>query len=260
MRLAPAPRSPARRRAHVAARRAQRGLSPVEIMVGLVISLLIVGGLGHLVMGSRETGRVERNLLQMQESGRVAVEMIARELRKTGYRTERVLPVELVFPPASPFGTAGAVLSGADTSLTQRWVGSGDSWMRSCLGNDVAAGAMVVQTLSVADGELRCRARNLATGSDQTQPLLNHIEAVQLRYGIDTDGDDYADRYVAAAGVGDWTRVASIDVRLRTVSGEDFLTPQAQPYTAFDGSVVTPEDRRLRRSYATVVALRNRLP
>jgi type IV pilus assembly protein PilW len=255
--LAPVARRAACRAAH---RTAQRGLSPVEIMVGLVISLLVIGGLGHLVTSSRDTGRVERNMLQMQESGRVAVEMIARELRKTGYRTERVLPVEQVFPAASPFTVAGAVLAGGDTTLTQRWVGSGDTWMRSCLGIDVANGAMVVQTLSVADGELRCRARNLATGSDQTEPLLNNIEALQVRYGIDTNGDEFADSYVAAAGVADWTRVASIDVRLRTVSTEDFLTPQPQPYTAFDGSVATPVDRRLRRSYATVVALRNRLP
>lgn len=241
-------------------RRRQRGVSPVEILVGLVISLLIVGGLGHLVTGTRETTRVERNLQQMQESGRVAVQMISRELRKSGFRTERVLAVDVVFPAAAPFVTAGAVLSGGDDTVTQRYLGSGDTWMRNCVGGDVAAAAMVVQTVSVAGGELRCRAQNLGAGTDITQPLLSNIEAMQLRYGIDVDGDSYADSYVAAAAVADWTQVASIDVRLRTVSTDDNLSHTPQPYIGFNGSVVTPTDRRLRRNYSTVIALRNRLP
>jgi len=60
--------------------------------------------------------------------------------------------------------------------------------------------------------------------------------------------------------VADWARVASVNVQLRVVSSEDGLADAAQPYLDFDGNAVTPEDRRLRRSYAVVVALRNLLP
>ena len=60
-----------------------------------------------------------------------------------------------------------------------------------------------------------------------------------------------------------WTceaRVASVNVQLRVVSSESGVADAPQAYPGFDGVAVTPTDQRLRRTYATVVALRNLLP
>ncbi len=239
----------------------QRGLSPVELMIGLVLGLVLVAGLGHLLAGSRQGSRVEQNVQQMQETGRFAVDIVGRELRKAGFRFDRALAPELVFPAAAPFTAAGAVIVGDATSVTLRYQSGGDNWTRTCLGDDVPAGRIVEQTLAVAGGQLTCRARTFGAGAiDATQPLLDNIEDVDITYGVDNDADGFADTYLAAGAVANWGNVVSVNVQLRTVSAEDFVADNPQPFVGFDNAVVTPEDLRLRRTYATVVALRNRLP
>jgi len=81
-----------------------------------------------------------------------------------------------------------------------------------------------------------------------------------VTFGVDGDTDGFADSYVAAAAVADWSRVVSVAIQLRVVSSEDGVADAPQPYTGFDGVAVTPTDRRLRRNYSSVVALRNLLP
>jgi type IV pilus assembly protein PilW len=250
-------------RARPARRGRQAGLSIIEILVGLVIGLLIVSGMSSMVVGSRQTSRLERNLQDMQSIGRAAVQVISSEVRKGGYRTNREQALTDVFPAAAaPFDTAGAVVVGLETDdgLQLRYQGSGDAWTTDCLGNAIGNEQAVWQTLWLQDGTLNCRARNLTLNTDQTLGLIPQIEAISIRYGVDDDGDGFADVYRAAADVADWSRVASVNVQLRVVSAEDGLTDTSQPYLDFDGAATTPDDRRVRRSYAAVIAIRNLLP
>lgn len=246
------------------ARRA-RGISMVEILVGLALGLVLVSGVSSLVVGSRQTGRAERNLLEMQATGRFATEMLAREIRKAGYRGNRERSLEDLFPAAAvPFLSAGSVVAGgaAGDEITVRFQGLDNTatGLVDCLGNGVNPNHDVWQTLSLVNGELRCRTRNLTTATDETVALMSQIEALLFTFGVDTDGDSYADAYRAAAAVGDWARVASVNVQLRVVSSESGVADAPQAYPGFDGVAVTPTDQRLRRTYATVVALRNLLP
>jgi type IV pilus assembly protein PilW len=241
----------------------QRGISIVEIMVGLTVGLMLITGVASLVVGSRQTSRVERNLLEMQGIGRIAVETISREVRKAGFRANRERGLDEIFPAgAAPFTTAATVVAGfaGGDGVDLRYQGAGDNWTTDCLGNAIAEGQELRQTLWLEGGELRCRARNMATNTDQTLALIPQLEAMSINYGIDDDGDGFADTYRAAPAVANWARVASVNVQLRVVSSEDGLADAAQPYLDFAGNAVTPGDRRLRRSYGVVVALRNLLP
>jgi type IV pilus assembly protein PilW len=243
------------------ARGRQRGVSPVEILIGLVLGLALLAGLLQLMSGTRQNTRVQTNLQLMQENGRFAIETVGRELRKTGYRWDRALGDELVFPASPPFA-AEVVVNGTADTVGLRYQSGGDAWTSTCLGETLPAGTRIEQTLSVVDGELRCRVRvpDSAVANDQTQALLTGVEAMAVTYGVDVDGDSFADAYRAAGVITNWSQVVSINLQLRTVSAEDGVSDGPQPYIDFDGSVVTPADRRLRRTYATVVALRNRLP
>ncbi len=95
--------------------------------------------------------------------------------------------------------------------------------------------------------------------SFSSEELVEGVEDMQLLYGVDTDTDGTADSYVRADDVADWTQVVSVRVDLLLRSLEDDLARQAQPYV-FHGANTTPGDRRVRRAFTTVVALRNRLP
>jgi type IV pilus assembly protein PilW len=246
---------------HLASR--LRGVSAVEILVGLAVGLVLLAGISSMVLGSRQTSRSEQSLVAMQATGRIAMDMLGRELRKAGYRTDRERSVDEAFPSAAaPFVAAGAVIVGqaGDAGLAVRFQAAGDSWSSDCLGNPLGAGEEIHQTLWLQGSELFCRTQNLTAGTDQSLPLVPQIEALRLRYGIDTDGDGFADEYRAAAAVTDWARLASVKLQMRMVSAEDGLTDAPQAFLDLDGTAQTPTDRRLRRSFATVIALRNILP
>ena len=240
-----------------------RGISVIEILVGLAIGLVLVTGMSSMVVGSRQTSRSERQLLEMQATGRIAIDVVGRELRKAGFRANRERSLADVFAPAAaPFGTASAVVAATATEdgFTVRFQGSGDSWTSDCLGNAIGAGHDIWETIWLQGGALRCQVRNQTTNTEQTLALIPQVEAMTITYGIDDDGDGFADAYRNATAVANWSRVASVNVQLRIVSSEDGLADVAQPYRGFDGVAVIPSDRRLRRNYSTVVALRNILP
>ena len=248
---------------NIRSRHRSRGLSMIEILVGLVVGLVMLAGMSSLVVGSRQTSRSERQLLEMQATGRIAIDVMGREIRKAGFRANRERSLSEVFPAAgAPFGTASAVVaaSAAADGLSVRFQGSGDSWTSDCLGNAVGAGHDIWETIWLQDGALQCRVRNLSTNTEQTLALIPQVEAMAISFGIDDDGDGFADASRSAAAVTNWSRVASVNVQLLIVSSEDGLTEAAQPYLGFDGGAVIASDRRLRRNYSTVIALRNILP
>ena len=96
--------------------------------------------------------------------------------------------------------------------------------------------------------------------------LARGVEDMQARYGLDTDGDGVVNRYVDAAAVDQlcvseannrcWERVATVRVALLLRTSADGISQGAQTYR-FDGQSRTATDRRLRREFLTVVALRN---
>lgn len=244
-------------------RQRRLGMTVIEILVAMAIGLVLIAGFGSMVVGSRQSSRAERNLTEVQTIGRVGLDVIARELRKAGYRVDREQDLADLFPAAgAPFEQAGAVVARATegTGFTIRYQGTGDTWSTDCLGNPVSAGQVVWESLWLQQDTLRCRVRNLGLSTDTTEVLIPQLEDLSIAFGVDSNGDGQADLYQSASAVVDWTRIASVKVQLRAVSAEDGLTDAAQPYLDAAGTLRTPADRRLRRAFTTVTALRNVLP
>lgn len=62
----------------------QKGLSLVEIMVAVVISSILILGVTDLFNGSFMSGRSNSQVVRMQESGRLALEIIGTDARRAG--------------------------------------------------------------------------------------------------------------------------------------------------------------------------------
>jgi type IV pilus assembly protein PilW len=98
-----------------------------------------------------------------------------------------------------------------------------------------------------------------AADFDDPLELADGVEDMQILYGEDTGGgDDYADEYVAAKDVDDWTEVRSARINL-LLRSEEGITSKPQTIT-FNGASVGGADSRLRMIYTSTVTLRNRLP
>ena len=96
-------------------------------------------------------------------------------------------------------------------------------------------------------------------GQPQPVEMVEGVERLLMLYGEDTDGDQAANKYVAADAVGTWNNVVSAKALLLLATANDNMATSSQPYK-FNGVTTTPSDRRLRQSLTSMVTLRNRTP
>ena len=65
--------------------RKQKGLSLVEIMIAMLLGLFLTGGIMQIFASSRMTYKVHEATSRMQETGRMAVEVLARDIRMADF-------------------------------------------------------------------------------------------------------------------------------------------------------------------------------
>jgi len=233
---------------------AQRGFSPIEMLVGLAIGLLLVMGLSEGITRQHMNARVQEELSRMEDAGRFALHAIERSLRQAGFRPNDSTPETSPLAADASF-QEGAVIgpSGSSASaLMLRYQGISDGTQTNCQGVTSKTNTMQVELWSLGLASLQCTVLGF------TQPLAPSVEDLQFALGLDNDGDGSADELLLPATVEKWTNVVSVRVYLRLLSGEDGLIESPQPYEDANGRLTTPGDRRLRRTFTATVSLRQR--
>lgn len=215
---------------HAAGR--QRGMGMVELLVAMVIGLFMLAGMFTIFYSSRQTWSAQQGLAGLQDNERLAMTLIANVIQPAGYFPDPLTRnVLAALPVASPFTVAGQAIVGSTDAggdrLAVRFVSAPGDGLLNCLGrsNTGSTNATWVNQFQVDAGkqQLQC------TLNGQTHGLVSGVTAMHLLYGVDTDGDGSADRYLAAANVADWSAVRSVRITL------DFANPLAgqagQPQT-----------------------------
>ena len=64
----------------------QQGLSLVELMISVVIGMFLVAVMGSVSLGSKTTFTAQDSVSHLQDSGRFAMDTMARDLRMSGFR------------------------------------------------------------------------------------------------------------------------------------------------------------------------------
>ena len=72
-------------RMHMKAHTRCRGFSLVELMVALVITLILLAGIGQIFLSSKKSYTLQDSLSRMQENGRYAMNTLSQDLRRAGY-------------------------------------------------------------------------------------------------------------------------------------------------------------------------------
>ena len=104
---------------------------------------------------------------------------------------------------------------------------------------------------------------NAATSTAAFQPeeLVEGIESMQVRYGIDGDNNETIDSWVSADAVADWNDVLSAEITLLARAGEEYGSDTDTVVYTLGGTTFNPvDDRRLRQVFSTTIGVRNRLP
>ena len=63
----------------------QTGVGLVELMVGLVIGIVLSMAAAALYLGTRDMSRGSQAITDVNETGKIALEMIGREIQKAGF-------------------------------------------------------------------------------------------------------------------------------------------------------------------------------
>ncbi len=248
----------------------QRGISMVEIMIGLLISSILIGGVVQIFASNKQTYHLQDELSRVQESGRIAMEILQRSIRGAGFDN-----VTGAFVPAT-------TIDGASDSI--HIISSGNI---GCLGPAVVNDIFTITNVGTTNS-LACSAAGAAP-----QPLIDNVQTMQFLYGVDDDGNRTADRYVNATTVNAgllWNSVVSVRVGLllgtspleqrsrMILTPMTFATVAANPLLAIfdvdndgvpelfdtDGDGVpdtnVAQDNRLYRVFTSTITLRNRVP
>lgn len=121
------------------------GFSIVELMVALVITLILLAGIGQIFMSSKKSYTIQESLGRMQENGRYALETMVADLRRAGYLggNADVTTIEDYTPGGVSNGNRIATENGTCTSvdwarmLTHRIFGKdGSRGSYGCLPSD----------------------------------------------------------------------------------------------------------------------------
>ncbi len=101
-------------------------------------------------------------------------------------------------------------------------------------------------------------------GAKPPQELIQGVEAMQVKYGVDTDGDLLANTYVTADNVTNWSTVVSINIAVLARSiDETGVEKDKQTYNLLGGAAAGGgtygpfNDRRQRAVFTTTITLRN---
>ena len=276
--------------------RPAHGFSLIELMVAMSIGLILTLIIGQIFINSRAVFASTDNLSRLQENARYGFNLISREVRSAGFKSDSRPTPDPAF--AAPFaaiqgtdgGTAGTPASGVPDLLTVRFQGNGtappgnaDGTAQDCLGARVPYGTVVTNTFLVQADPANNNEPTLYCNTDAAAPtvcaalcypLVPGVENMQILYGEDffdwtagavagqTDGS--ADRWLTAPNVGSWDNVVSVRMSLLMRTADrvaDRPTPNTTFYAMSGTNVYAPgNDTRLRRVFTMVINLRNRTP
>lgn len=250
----------------------QHGVSLIEILVSLTISLFLMAGVLQVFINSKQAYRIGSAFGELQENGRFLTDYLPKMIRMSGYRTppddKMFTSVNTIFPNASShiqvvdnLGTNGSDI------ITIRFQGAGDGagnpdgTIVDCLNQGVDSESIATSVFSInANNELECQAINAnAAAAVNTQVLVTGVENMQVLFGEDLDGDRVADRYVSPNFAGlDLGNVVTMRMSLLVASNDEiYKTIDNNSYNLL-GTVYTPTpDYRIRKSFEFTVQLRN---
>lgn len=235
--------------------RRQIGMTLVELMIGMVLGLFLIGGVTAMFISSKQGFRLQTGLTDTQQRGRAIITMLTQDMELAGY--PKMDGIAAIIPTYS--------LDGGGTASDQVAVMYNSAF--DCLGNATpvyGTGKQYAKNIySIVNNNLVCTTRDEANSVLNSQVIAEGVENLQVLYGEDrdaTDGVANATNYVRADRVSNWSNVVSVRVAI-LVNSLDTIdsTPDTATFNLLgQGTIGAAGDLLRRRSYSTTVVIRNR--
>lgn len=233
----------------------QRGISLIEIMVAITISLILLAGISQIFLSSKTSYNLQDGMGRLQENARYALDVLNRSVGMAGY-TESITPIDAF----NTTNTQDNVSTNSDLDFTVANGKASDvievnyTSATDCLGN--ATGGQATDRFYINGSDLMC----LGNGSNTPGIMAEGVENMQILYGEDTDNDNTANHYVSVGNVVDWTAVVSVRIALlvSTVQSVGSNTTDNKTHVLLNATPIGPiGDSVIRRVFSRTIILRN---
>lgn len=242
----------------------QHGLSLVELLIAMALGLMLTLGALQMMLSSQTMYSTTDTLSRIQESGRFALNFIAKDVRMAGYFSDSLSNIIL---HEDDCDGNPCTFNGGGTNSDQFAVLLDPESDLDCLGNivgddDVIANVYFIDTQNQVSS-LYCRSLNTTTNNwySAAQPLVDGIENMQVLYGVADPSDDYrVSQYVPEgdAEITNWAEIGALKISLLVNNGQttgngDNLTRQ---FVLLD-EALSFTDRHNRQVFTTTVTVNN---
>lgn len=230
----------------------QRGLTLVEIMVALTISLLLLAGVMQVLLSNKASHNLQSGLGRLQENARAAMDILSLNISMAGYTTGTTAINKINTANTLDNTTANATLgftvaNGKASDIIEINYQSATD----CLGQ--ATGGTATDRYYLNGTNLMC----LGNGSATPGIIAEGIENMQIFYGEDSDGDKIANRYINAGNIAA-NPIVSIRIALLASTVENSSGNDTASYALLNTPLLGPfNDTLLRRVFTRTIILRN---
>jgi type IV pilus assembly protein PilW len=219
-----------------------RGFTLIEMMVAIVVSIFLAGGLLMMVQSTRNAFGNQQSLAQLQDNERLVMTFMAEVTESAGYFPDPVHNssggVFLLNAPNFQNPGGGQAVYGTHNAAApgdQVWIryaaAQNDNTIFNCRGTTNTAVApydVFVNEFSInAQNQLICTVSSTTTGNNIVVPLVNGITNLQILYGVKrsvADTGSCADTYLTATQMttggfaNDWLNVCSISITMTFIN------------------------------------------
>nr|WP_312569436.1 PilW family protein [Comamonas sp.] len=272
----------------------QKGISLVELMVGIAIGLLTVAVAMGALMASRSVTATVSDSSLLQQQSAYAFRVLAQQLRqagsmrlnlaaqKTNDATIEITDLVAFETQAEGFNPSLDILGGIDTPganefqlsvgyrnyTEQLHIASAannnrESLLRNCLGEQ-GSNDRIHSRFVLRNNTLSC------AGEGNAQPIVDNVANFQVRYLLQTTphGNPQMQYMNAATVNGRWAQVFAVEVCLVLYGNEVIDMPAGSSYTdcpAADGAIATVDmttleqtrNRRMHKTFRSVFQVRS---
>lgn len=251
----------------------QRGMSLIELMVGIAIGLLVVTVAGGALMVSRGVSGTVSDASVLQQQASFAFRVIGQQLRQSGSLylntntskntdtsiDQYALPVAFETVGKSTnsaysFTPSKDSIQGSNTSISAAYRRykelvfkqkdsdlANQSMSRDCQGGPADADTATNNSYMRIQSKFNLNGNKLeCTGSmatSQPSPMLDNVANFRMRYLqiSETSGGDPKTQYVNATSITNWGLVTGVEVCIVLYGNERMSLPEGTTYTDCDG-------------------------
>lgn len=189
--------------------RKNMGFTIIELLVALSIASILIAGAYRTFNAQHKVYQVQNEVIEMQQGVRVAMDILARDIRMAGFNSTVSLSNPIAINPVEE-----GIRSGTDSIAVQYQYNGVERTITYFVDDDADEPHLI---RGVAEG-----------GVDlSTAPLSNNIRDLQLTYGLDMDSDGIVEQWEEApVGSEDKIIAARISVQVRSGKPDpDYIHP-----------------------------------